>query len=106
MTIKLHLQSAEYDPIVRTAKAFGCDVEDVIYLAVDEYMSRLGNFEGQCTAECRRLHTDFESMRAEVINAKEARRNNLPLWADSAGSNHNYESFEPEQPHKSTKSAF
>jgi hypothetical protein len=45
-------------------------------------------------------------MRQEVLNAKDGRRSNLPLWADSAGSAHNYESFEPEHPHKSDNSAF
>ena len=42
MNIKLHLDKAEYDPIERTAEAYGCAVEDVVYTAVNEYMLRIG----------------------------------------------------------------
>jgi len=106
MNIKLHLDKAEYDPIERTAEAFGCEVEDVVYTAVNEYMLRIGDFKEQCGAECRKLHTDFETMRTTVLNTKVARKNNLPLWADSAGSVHNYEGLGPDIAHKSKKSAF
>ena len=106
MNIKLHLDKAEYDPIERTAEAFGCEVEDVVYTAVNEYMLRIGDFKEQCGAECRKLHTDFETMRTTVLNTKVARKNNLPLWADSAGSVHNYEGLGPDHSAKSKKSAF
>ena len=42
----------------------------------------------------------------EVLNTKLARKNNLPLWADSAGSVHNYEGLGPDLAAKSKKSAF
>lgn len=45
-------------------------------------------------------------MRTAVLNKKLARKNNLPLWADSAGSVHNYEGFGPDYPGKSKKSIF
>ncbi len=106
MNIKLHLDQAEYDPIERTAEAYGCEVEDVVYTAVNEYMLRIGNFKEQCGAECRKIHTDFAAMRTEVLNTKLARKNNLPLWADSAGSVHNYEGLGPDLAAKSKKSAF
>lgn len=106
MTIKLHLERAEIDPVERTAKAFGCSVEDILYMALDAYMLRLGNLEAHCGPDCRKAFSNPEVMRQEVLNAKAGRRNNLPLWADSAGSAHNYESFEPEHPHKSDNSAF
>lgn len=106
MTIKLHLETAEFDPIERTAKAFNCTPEDIVYMALDAYMLRLGNLTGHCGPDCRLAFTDRDVMRQEVLNLKVARRNNLPVWADTAGSMHNYESFEPEQPHKSDRSAF
>ncbi len=106
MNIKLHLDKAESDPLERTAEAYGCSVEDVVYAAVNEYMLRIGNFKQACGPECRKIHTDFEAMRAEVVNLKVARKDNLPLWADSAGSVHNYEGFGPDHAAKSKKSLF
>ena len=106
MNIKLHLDKAEYDPLERTAEAYGCAVEDVVYTAVNEYMLRIGNFKEHCGAECRKIHTNFDAMRAEVLNTKLARKDNLPLWSDSAGGVHNYEGFGPDHPAKSNKSAF
>lgn len=106
MNIKLHLDFAEYDPIKRTAEAFGCDPEDVLYTALNEYMLRLGNFGGQCGPECKRIHTDFAAMRGEVLNTKLARKDNLPKWSDSAGSVHNYEGFPPVHAEKSNQSKF
>ena len=106
MNIRLHLDYAEYDPVKRTAEAFGCEVEDVAYTALNEYMLRLGNFKGQCGPECKKTHTDFAAMRGEVLNTKLARKDNLPKWADSAGSAHNYEGLGPDMSAKSNKSKF
>ncbi len=106
MTIKLHLDRAEYDPIERTAKAMGCEPEDLLYAAMDAYMSRLGNLDGHCGEDCRRTFSNPDVMRDHVINTKVARKDNLPGWADTAGGAHNYESFQPEFPHKSKDSAF
>lgn len=106
MNIKLHLDDAELKPIERAAEAYGCKVEDLVYTAVNEYMLRIGSFKEQCGPECKKLHTDFDTMRAAVLNTKLARKNNLPLWADSAGSVHNYEGFGPDYPVKSKKAVF
>jgi len=106
MNIKVHLDAEEYAPIARTAAAFGCDVEDVAYAALNLYMLRLGNFSEQCGPECQKLFTTMESMRAELLNTKAARKQNLPQWADSVGAAHNYEGFAPEAPTKSSRSAF
>ncbi|MCF7686820.1 MAG: hypothetical protein K9M98_09605 [Cephaloticoccus sp.] len=106
MTIKLHLDRAEYDPIERTAKAMGCDVEDVLYAAMDAYMCRLGNLDGFCGPECKRTFRDHDAMRDHVHNTKTGRKANLPIWADTAGGAHNYESFDPEHSHKTKGSAF
>ncbi len=106
MNIKLHLNSSEFDPIKRTADALGCGVEDLVYVAVDEYMSRLGDFKKFCGAECQKIHTDFNAMREQVLNTKSARKNNLPPWADSAESVHAYESMPDNEPEKSDASRF
>ena len=106
MNIKLHLDDADYKPIERTAEAYGCKVEDLVYHAVNAYMLRLGCFEEMCGPECKKAFTDFETMRTSVLNTKRARKDNLPLWADSAGSVHNYEGFGPAYPAKSKKSPF
>ena len=106
MKIKLNLSQSEFDPIRRTAEAFGCKPEDVLYIAVDEYMSRLGNFNNQCGPACRLIHTDFNAMRDAALNTKRARSENLPLWADSAASVHAYEGMPDDEPAKSDASKF
>ncbi len=106
MTIKLHLDHAEAAPIERAAEAFGCTPEDLVYTALNAYMLRLGSFTEQCGPECKKMFTDFETMRAAVLNLKLARKDNLPLWADSAGSVHNYEGLGPDQSTRSKKAIY
>lgn len=106
MKIKLTLSQAEYDPILRTAEAFGCDPEDILFVALDEYMCRLGNFDGCCGPECVHRHTTLEGMRAAALEAKDARGDNLPRWADSAGAVHAYEGMPDDEPAKSPSSRF
>jgi len=106
MKIKLHLEREEYEPIERTAEAIGCDAEDVVFAAVDAFMSRLGNLDGYCGPNCRHTFKDHETMRAYVKNLKDSRKDNLPIWADTAGGAHNYESFPAEHSHKAQASKF
>ena len=106
MKIKLSLSQAEYDPIARTAEAFGCSMEDILFVALDEYMLRLGNFNRCCGPECRSRHTSFEAMRAAAKDARLDRKETLPLWADSAASVHAYEGMSDAEPEKSTFSRF
>ena len=106
MNIKVHLDAEEYAPIARTAEAFGCKVEDVVYAALNLYMLRLGSFSEQCGPDCQKLFTSKEAMRDELLNTKAARKDNLPRWADNAGTAHNYEGLAPEISTKSTKSAY
>jgi|UniRef100_UPI00404B0184 hypothetical protein len=70
MTIKLQLDRAEYDPIARTAEKFGCEPTDVLYAALDSYMSRLGNLDDYCGADCRKAFSEPEVMREHVLNTK------------------------------------
>ncbi len=107
MSIKLHLSTAESEPVERTAKAFGCEPEDILYVALDEYMTRLGgHFEEACGAECRKTYADFESVKAQILNTKAARKDNLPIWADSAASVYPYEGKPDLEPEKSDASRF
>jgi len=106
MNITLHLDHAVSAPIERAAAAFGCKPEDVVYCAVNLYMLRLGAFVEQCGPECRKMFTDFDTMRAEILNLKEARKDNLPLWADSAGGPRNYGSFSMEEAIRSKRAIF
>jgi len=106
MNIKLHLDDAEYDPIERTAEAFGCSVEDVVYAAMNNFMLAIGGKKDSAILGGTLPPVDFEAMRMDVINTRLARKDNLPLWADSAGSVHNYEGFGPDYSTKSKNSAF
>lgn len=106
MNIKLHLDHAESAPIERAAEALGCSPEDLVFCAVNLYMLRLGSFVEQCGPDCRKLFTDFETMRAEIHNSTQARKTNLPLWADSAGAVHNYGGFAMEEPRTSKRAIF
>jgi hypothetical protein len=106
MNIKLHLDKAEYDPIERTAEVFGCAVEDVVYTAVNEYMLKLGYLQEQKEQGLKTQDAEIEKLRTAVLNLKLSRKQNLPLWADSAGGPHNYEGFPPDQPRKGPHAAF
>ena len=106
MTIKLHLDDAEYKPIERAADAFGCTAEDVVYNAVNLYMLSIGHFNEESSPAFPGLRRDFESVRSVVLHTKLARKDNLPLWADSAGSVHNYEGFGPDYSAKSKGAIF
>jgi len=99
MHIKLHLETEELGPVTRTATAFTCKVEDILYVALDEYMTRLG-------ASATSSPGELDRKRSELLAIKETRPSQLPLWADSAYSVHNYEGGSPDFPSKSAKSAY
>lgn len=85
MTIKLHLDDAEVAPIARLADVLQVKPEDVVYAAVNRLM----------------MHAREPETQKEIVQLRDARVNNLPLWADSAGSAHNYEGMSPCEPEKS-----
>ncbi|MEI7553232.1 MAG: hypothetical protein WCL24_12970 [Verrucomicrobiota bacterium] len=85
MNIKLHLDEAESAPVVRLAEALQVTPEDVLYAALNRLM----------------LHGRESDLQAEIVQTRVARSNNLPLWADTAGSVHNYEGQTPCEPEKS-----
>jgi hypothetical protein len=85
MNIKLHLDEAESAPVVRLATALALKPEDVLYTALNRLM----------------LQARDQTIQQEIIQTHRARDNNLPLWADTAGSVHNYEGLSPCEPEKS-----
>lgn len=84
-TIKLHLEQAEHDTIVRFAESLGVSSEDVAYAALNRLM-----------LECR----DPE-LQKDIVETRSWRSNNLPLWSDSACYVHAYEGKADEEPERS-----
>jgi len=85
MNIKLHLDEAESAPIVRLAETLQVSPEDVLYTALNRLM----------------MHARENDVHQDILQTRQARDNNLPLWADTAGSVHNYEGMSPCEPVKS-----
>ncbi len=80
--IKLHLEQAERDAIDRFAQALRVSPEDIVYAALNRLMLQCDNPE-----VCR-----------DIGETRDWRRNNLPLWSDSACSVHAYEGKGDEEP--------
>ena len=80
--IKLHLEAAELAAIQRFADRLNVRPEDVAYAALNRLMMN-----------CR-----DPDVAADVKETKAWRRENLPLWSDSAGSVHAYEGMPDDEP--------
>jgi len=85
MNIKLHLDEAESAPVERLAEALDVKPEDVLYAALNRLM----------------MHAREKETQDEIVQTRLSRQNNLPLWADTAGSVHNYEGMSPCEPERS-----
>jgi hypothetical protein len=85
MNIKLHLDEAESAPVERLAEALDVKPEDVLYAALNRMM----------------MHAREKETQDEIVQTRLSRDNNLPLWADTAGSVHNYEGMSPCEPERS-----
>ena len=83
--IKIHLEHAENDAVVRLADLLQVTPEDVAFAALNRLM---------LVAKDRAVQND-------VVLTVRWRKDNLPLWSDSAGSVHNYEGMSPVEPEKS-----
>ncbi|MCX6956011.1 MAG: hypothetical protein NTV51_28060 [Verrucomicrobia bacterium] len=75
--IKLHLQAEELDAVQRYAESLGVKTEDVAYAALHRLMMQ--------------IKTEEAAINQEILEAREWRRENLPVWSDSARSVHIYE---------------
>ena len=85
MTIRLHLDDAEAAPVRRLAELLNVSAEDIAYSALDRLM----------------LHARESDVQGEIVQARTWKKDNLPLWADSAGSVHAYEGMRDCEPEKS-----
>lgn len=85
MNIKIHLDDAEAAPVVRLARLLKVEPADIVYSALDRLM----------------LHARENDVQAEIVQAKSWRNDDLPLWADTAGSVHAYEGMRDCEPEKS-----
>jgi len=73
--IKIHLEEAEFQPVVRLAALLHVKPEDIAYAALNQLM----------------LKARDEQLQAEITQVSHWRTGSLPLWADSSGSVHAYE---------------
>lgn len=80
--IKLHLEMAECDALERYAEQLGVSAEDVVYAALNRLMLQGRDPEAQ----------------KDIRETAEWRRDNLPLWSDSAASVHAYEGKHDAEP--------
>lgn len=80
--IKLHLEHAEYSAVVRYAEALGVDPEEIVYAALNRLMLAAGE----------------PDVNRDIVETREWRRENLPLWSDSACSTHAYEGKWDDEP--------
>ena len=85
MTIRLHLDDAGSAPLQRLAKTLHVTPEEIVYTALDRLM----------------LHARDADIQLEIVRTHDWRKENLPLWADTAGSVHAYEGMRDCEPEKS-----
>jgi hypothetical protein len=85
MSIKIRLDEAEMKPVVRLARLLHVEPEDVAYAALNRLM----------------LAARDPAVQKEIVDLKLAKENNLPLWADTAGSVHAYEGMRDCEPEHS-----
>lgn len=83
--IKIHLESAESDAVSRYAEALHVKPEDVAYAALNRLM----------------LQGRDPSVQKDIQETALWRRDNLPLWSDSAASVHAYEGKHDAEPEPS-----
>ena len=80
--IKLHLEMAEIDALERYADSLHVSAEDVVYAALNRLM----------------LQGRDPAVQQDIRETSEWRRDNLPLWSDSAASVHAYEGKHDAEP--------
>ena len=83
--IKIHLEHAEHDAVVRLADLLRVQPEDVAFAALNRLM----------------LVAKDPAVQNDIGLTLRWRKDNLPLWSDSAYSVHNYEGMSPVEPMKS-----
>lgn len=84
-TIRIHLEEAEYHSVQRLAEHTHTQPEDVAYCALNRLM----------------LTGRDKAVQDDIVLTQRWRKDNLPLWSDSAGSVHAYEGMHDVEPEKS-----
>jgi hypothetical protein len=79
--IKIHLEAAELAAVERLAKSLSVSLEDVAFAGLNRLM----------------LEAEKPEVQKDIIQTRDWRGDNLPLWSDSAGSIHAYESMPDEE---------
>jgi hypothetical protein len=80
--IKIHLDGAEIHPVERLARKLAVSPEDIAYAALNRLM----------------MQARDPAVQEEIVNLRRTKVQNLPLWADSAGSVHAYEGMHDCEP--------
>jgi hypothetical protein len=80
--IKLHLEHAEHCAIARYAETLGVQPEEIVYAATNRLMLASGQAD----------------VKRDIVETREWRRDNLPLWSDSACAVHAYEGKGDDEP--------
>jgi len=83
--LKLHLDSEELAAVERVAAMLNVKPEDVAYAALNRLM----------------LQARDPAVHEEIVETRAWRRDNLPLWSDSAHSVHAYEGKHDDEPQPS-----
>ena len=84
-TVKIQLEQAEFDAVNRYAETLAVKPEAVAYAALNRLM-----------LEARR-----PEIGTDIVETAAWRRDNLPLWSDSAGGPHVYEGKADDEPEPS-----
>lgn len=83
--IRVHLDAEELAAVERYADTLHVKAEDVAYAALNRLM----------------IQGRDEAVRADIVETKAWRRDNLPLWSDTAHSVHAYEGKHDDEPQPS-----
>lgn len=84
-TLKLHLDDEELAAVERYAATLQVKAEDVAYAALNRLM----------------LQARDEAVRTDIVETRDWRGDNLPLWSDTAHSVHAYEAKHDDEPRPS-----
>lgn len=80
--LKVHLDDEELAAVERLAAKLNVKAEDVAYAALNRLM----------------LQARDTAVHAEIVETRAWRRDNLPLWSDTAHSVHAYEGKHDDEP--------
>jgi hypothetical protein len=80
--IKIHLDPAEHAVVSRYAASLHVGLEDIAYAALDRLMKQARD----------------EAVRRDIVETRNGRKDNLPVWADTERSVHAYEGGQDDQP--------